>query len=476
MKKLRRNILRIAVAVTVLFLLTLAYGAVNLIVNGNRWFSSGSNTLIRDQKKLVIPGRITDRNGIVIADVNENGERVYNADPSVRQAMVHVLGDTDNNVNNGVESFMARYLYGFDMSFTERSSYVLKGEKRRGDDLTLTVDSALCTRILSLFPAGKSGAAVVINYRTGETLAEMSFPVYDPENNSESVKNDPLKPYWNRAVQMQKAPGSTFKVITAAAALDSMVGVDLKQWDCDGLLQVDGNLVTDAGTRLQEGKITSHGQLTLKQAFVRSCNNTFAQVALELGDQTLKKTAESFGFNDNFLFRDIVVENSSYPTENRTSFEIAWTGAGQSAVTSSPLHMCMVAAAVANDGVMMEPRLLTRAVSYSGKLRAEPASRIYRRALSAENATVLKDYMRAVVTDGTGTAANIAGHMICGKTGSSEQEGQTDTDAWFIGFIGEESCPYALCVTVENAGGGGSVAAPVARSIFAYLLDHYSAP
>ena len=114
---------------------------------------------------------------------------------------------------------------------------------------------------------------------------------------------------------------------------------------------------------------SQHGKITLARAFRVSCNNTFAQTALLLGDAALRKTAEQFGFNDNFLFRDVVVENSTYPTKNRTNLEIAWSGDGQSQVSATPLHMCMVAAAVANDGVMMEPRLLSRVESPSGVVR-----------------------------------------------------------------------------------------------------------
>lgn len=472
MKRLKRNIRRLCLFLILLLLSMILYGAFSLITSGNRWFSSASNTQINEQKKAVIPGNILDRNGILLADADENGERVYSTDEAVRRAVVHVLGDENGNVNNGVESFMARYLYGFEMSFLERAECILKGNRPKGDNVILTIDSELSKQVLSWFPSGRSGAVVVMNYQTGETVCEMSFPNFDPEEARENVLSDPLKPYWNRAVQMQKAPGSTFKVITAAAALKNMVGMDLKKYQCDGLLQVEGHLVTDAGTDLSTGKITAHGNINLKEAFLKSCNNTFARVALEMGDKALRKTAESFGFNDNFLFRDIVVENSVYPTADRTDLEIAWTGAGQSALLTSPMHMCMVAACVANEGVMMEPRLLMKAEGQTGIKRMEGEERIYRRVMTKAEADTLKDFMRGVVTSGTGSAASISGHSICGKTGSSEQEGQLETDAWFIGFIDEDACPYALCVTVENAGGGGSIAAPVARKIFAYLLEN----
>ena len=190
---------------------------------------------------------------------------------------------------------------------------------------------------------------------------------------------------------------------------------------------------------------------------------TFARIALTLGDQKLRRTAEDFGFNDNFLFRDLIVENSSYPTVNRTDGEIAWTGAGQSALQAS---------AVANRGVMMEPRMLLRAASQGGSVREEFSAKVYRKPLTESQAGVLKEYMRAVVTGGTGTAAQIPGVKVCGKTGSAELDSQKDTNAWFVGFLDEEKSPYALAVVVEDAGGGGAVAAPIARQLFQWLLSN----
>ena len=132
--------------------------------------------------------------------------------------------------------------------------------------------------------------------------------------------------------------------------------------------------------------------------------------------------------------------------------------------------MCMIAAGVANGGVMMEPRMLKEAVAQNGTVRAAFAEKVYRRVMPAQNADLLKEYMRAVVTGGTGTRAAISGVKVCGKTGSAELDNQENTNAWFIGFLDEPDAPYAIAIVVEDAGGGGSVAAPLARQIFQWLL------
>ena len=472
MKQIRKNILRIAWALLALFFLLAAYGAYSIATTGNRWFSSSANTYARARRKNVIAGDILDRNGVILATTDESGGRVYQESELNRRATVHVVGDSGRNVNNSAESFLGTYLYGFNMTFLERLSFAIRGETPHGDTVRLTIDSNLAAYAASIFPEGKAGAVVVMNYKTGEVLTEQSFPNFDPQHITDAVRENSQKPFYNRAVQGLYAPGSTFKIVTAAAAIQHFPDYDTRSFTCEGQLTLGNRVVTDAGTDLTAGKLTQHGTLTLRQAFVKSCNNIFAQAALQLGDSRLRKTAEGFGFNDNFLFRDLVVENSQYPADHRSEGEIAWTGAGQSALLASPLHMCLIAGAVANGGVMMEPRMLLSAVSWSGVQRAGFSTRVYRKPLTEDQAGILKEYMRAVVTGGTGTAAAVPGVKVCGKTGSAELDTQQNTNAWFVGFMDEEASPYALSIVVEDAGGGGSVAAPIAGQIFAWLLSH----
>ena len=475
MKQMRANIRRIAFLLIGLFALLGAYGAYSLLTYGNRWFASSSNTYVRQQKKNVIAGDILDVNGVVLA-TTEDEKRVYQQDALARSAVVHVLGDGQGNVNNGVEGFMAAYLYGFNMSLSERAAVFFSGGERLGDTVRLTIDSALCSYIAKTVKENTtltSGAVVVMNYKTGAVLAEMSWPLFDPYE-AKNIADDPGKPYFNRATQGLYAPGSTFKIVTAAAALEnpSMAG---RSFQCTGLLAADANMagryITDAGTDLSKNAVVSHGQITLRNAFLKSCNNTFAQIALELGDQALKSKAQSFGFDDNFLFRDVVVENSSYPSANRTDWEIAWTGAGQSALLATPLHMCLIASAVANDGVMMEPRLILSVTASNGKQRLSFSEKAYRTVIKDQKTVeTIKDFMRGVVneTGGTGRAASTVGHTVYGKTGSAEVDGQENTNAWFVGFSDNPDAPWAVAIVMENAGGGGSVAAPLAQKIFQY--------
>ena len=298
-----------------------------------------------------------------------------------------------------------------------------------------------------------------------DNICKFRVPTFDPM--SSSAVSASSNAYWNRVTQNPYTPGSTFKLVTAAAQLRVNPSAQTMQVNCTGNLTVDGQIIHDYGS-------ASHGAIDLKTAFMRSCNNAFAQYALSMGDKALREAAESFGFNDNFLFRDLVVENSIYPTTSRSNFNIAMSGFGQSAITATPMHLCLLAAAVANKGVMMEPVLIDRVASPSGVTRYTRSSRVYRTAMTEGQAAILAEYMRAVVTSGTGTRAAVSGMIICGKTGSAETSlnGRAITNGLFIGFA--QDVPYALCVVVEDIDdgqGGGSTAAPIARDIFAYLKN-----
>lgn len=472
MKQQRFRFKLLALLLFGLFALLAVYGVYSINTYGNRWFAYARNPRVRAQKANVVAGSIYDRNGVLLASTVD-GKRVYQSDEAARRAVVHVIGDSEGQVSNGVEGFQTAYLYGFKTSLMERMGDLFSNEPRRGDDVHLTLDSELCTAITQAFSAhpltqNRNGAAVVMNYKTGEVVAEVSLSSFDPMNPSGVSSGSEV--YWNRATQSLYPPGSTFKVVTTAAALANIPGVTTISIACTGGLDVDGEAIRDYGNAV-------HKSLTLKQAFTKSCNNIYALLALDMGDAALRKTAEGFGFNANFLFRDLVVENSAYPTTNRSRFEVAMSGFGQSSIGATPMHLCLIAAAIANDGVMMEPTLLRQVTTPTGSLRDAFGPRVYRTALASETAATLQEYMRAVVTSGTGTRASVSNLTICGKTGSAEssRNGRDVTHGLFIGYIDSEELPFAACVVVEDipdGEGGGSTAAPIAANIFQYLRDH----
>ena len=466
MKQQRMNFRLLALLMMGMFSLLAVYGGYSVIMYGSRWIAHRGNT--RQLNDAALRGDVLDRNGVVIATTTKDGNRVYQTDEASRRAVVHLLGDEKKNVANGVESFKASYLLGFESTLAERLVLLLRGEDRKGDNLTLTVDSRLCTGMMKAFPNGAAGAAVVMNYKTGEVLGMVSLPAFDPNNVKAVSEDDPNTPFWNRVTQAKYPPGSTFKIITMASALANLPDIQTRTMFCTGQLPVLNQVITDFGKAV-------HNEKTLTQAFAVSCNNIFASIALELGDERLRKTAEAFGFNDNFLFRDLVVENGVYPTTGRDKVQIAWSGAGQGNVETTPLHMCMVAAAVANGGVMMEPGLIKAVVNESGVTRKEYTPKVYRRAMPEDIAKAVKAAMRTVTTSGTGVNAQVEGLKIAGKTGSAETmiKGEYVVHGWYVGFLDEPDMPYAISVIVERGESGSGSAAPVARQIFQYLKSNY---
>lgn len=466
MKELRRNARLIGLILLALFAAMAAYFCYSVYFYGGRWFANSYNPRISNQKQSVIAGTIYDQAGTVLAYTDSDGTRHYAQDQKTRLSVSHVVGDNASKVSGGAETFFAQYLLGFNSSVFERVYDAIAGEKQRGDDIHLTISAGLSTYIAQQFPSGKSGAVAVVNYKTGDVLALSSFPNFDPENIESALEDETAGALVNRATQGLYTPGSTFKIITLASALENLVNAAGRIFNCTGTLAVDQTTVTEAGG-------TAHGRQTLVQAFSNSCNNAFASLALELGYEKLGQTAENFRFNDNFLFRDMVVYNSSYPIDGKGQDDLAWSGVGQGRVLVSPLHMALIAGAVANDGVMMEPRLLSSVITPKGTSRSLAGAKAYARVMQSDTAEVIKNYMISTVSGGTARKAAVKGVTVGGKTGSAEvsDDKTVETHALFVGFVEDAAYPYAICVVVEHGGSGGSVAAPLAAKVLAHAIS-----
>lgn len=466
MKELRRNTQLIGLILLVLFAGMVVYFCYSVYFYGGRWFANPYNSRISNQKQTVLAGTIYDSQGLALAYSDSDGIRHYSSDSGVRRATAHVIGDNGSKVAGGAETFFSQYLLGFNSGVLDRVFAALSGDRPRGDDVYLTISAELSEYITQAFPDGHAGAVAVLNYKTGEALALVSLPNFDPQNVSAALENQAAGALVNRATQGLYTPGSTFKIVTLASAIEKIPGVTGRVFNCTGTLPAGYTTVTEAGGN-------AHGRQTLVQAFSNSCNNAFASLALELDYTLLGETAENFRFNDNFLFRDMVVYNSSYPLTEPTADDLAWSGVGQGRVQVTPLHLALIAGAVANDGVMMEPRLLSSVVSPGGTARKLSGARTYARVMEAETAEVIKSYMLSTVAGGTARRAAVSGVSVGGKTGSAEvsNDKSVQTHALFVGFVEDEMHPYAICVVVEHGGSGGSVAAPLAGKVLRRAIE-----
>jgi len=468
MKELRSSIRLLTGMMAALVLIVCAAFVLTIQVNGNRWINRANNTRLADAKKTTVQGKIMDESGVVLSESRTAGEREYIEDEGTRRALSHVIGDQENMSATGVENFHASTLLGFTTTKTGYLLQKLSGQAPVGNDITLTVNAELTKYISDVFPAWKNGAVVVINYKTGAILAMLSLPDFDPANMDQPVQDSA---YYNRVLQMRYAPGSVFKMITLASALENVPGVKTEEFSCSGLWNYSSGVSNTSSYTLRCAGGTVHGDMSLAQAFADSCNVTFGALAYRIGANKLKATADNFAFNYDFAFDDVILNESKCLSGNRQATDVIQAGIGQGTTQVTPLHMAMISGAIANKGIMMEPKLIKKVTHPNGSVVSEMTSEVFRTVTSEETAIEIARYMYETVRGGTGTQAAISGYTagkICGKTGSAEwtNDKERATHAWYTGFIyGDDAHPYAIAVVVEEGGYGGSVAAPVASKV-----------
>lgn len=456
MKELRRNMRLVGVILVGAFTALCLWYALTVYTQGSQWASSSLNK--RAAQSSARRGDITDRNGVALATTNSDGQRIYVESEAARRALSQTVGDTLGMSGTSVECFHAATLTSVSQSVTGRLGELLSGEAHVGNSIKITIDARLQAYVSTIFPEGYNGCVCIINYKTGEILCMVSKPDYDPQlilTRQEGVADSA---YLNRCLQGLYTPGSTFKIVTLAAALSNDPAVINQTFICAGVWEFDTYRVNCASD-------TAHGTLKLQDAFSKSCNVTFGKLAYQLGGERLLATARQFGFNENFKFGDYIIYNSAFPTDIKSDADLVWSGIGQGKVLTTPLHMAMITGAVANGGTMMQPYLVSEVRAADGTLVKNGAPRAYRDVMSAENAAIIAEYMRAAVTGGTAARAAIPGYAVCGKTGSAEvsDDKEIATNAWYVGYIANPETPYAIAVVIETAGSGGEQAAPVAK-------------
>ena len=359
----------------------------------------------------------------------------------------------------------------------------LTGAEQEGNDVVTNIDpEAQQTATAALDEAG-FGAVVAIEPQSGRVKALVSNPSYDPNRVpfelNELNENEIEAPLFNRATLGQYPPGSTFKVVTAAAGLESGAITPETTIDAPGSLEVEGQpLENDFGEDFFGA--------SLDEALSNSVNTWFGQLGQQVGNETMFETMEQFGFGatppidlpEEELSRSGVFEGEELLTRG-DPVDLARLAIGQERLLVTPLQMAMVAAAVANGGKLMKPQIWSRVVDPDGRItdRLDPSE--YSEPISAETAADLATAMEGVVNEGTGTNAAIPGVPVAGKTGTAETPGNDacgggddENQAWFIGFAPADDPEIAIAATVEcTEQFGNDVAAPIFRAVAESILD-----
>ena len=366
------------------------------------------------------------------------------------------------NINNLLKDFNMENLKNM---FKNRS----ESENKIGNSVVTTLDPTL-QKVAYDALGNNKGAVVALNPKTGEVLEMVSKPTYNPNDleaaitaaNSGSGEDSPLI---NRATYGLYPPGSTFKTVTLASSLENISGVTTRTFEDNG------KIVFNDQYSLSNANNAVYGNLDLKDAFKVSSNVVFGTLAMELGNDKLKSTAEDFGFNNTIKANGFTIAKSQFPTLK--SYEvgsIAQTGIGQSSILATPMQMALVSSTIANNGNMVEPTLVNKVIDKDGNLVKNITTKVNKEVISSSNASIIKEYMKNLVDSKVDSSwSYFQGTNAAGKTGTADYilpNGQNAVPhSWFIGFAPYDNPEIAVAVIVENGGYGSVAAAGVAGQV-----------
>ncbi len=409
-------------------------------------------------------GSILSRDGDLLAysQVDENGKetRVY---PYGRE-FAHVVGYSTNG-RAGIEYMANYYLINTSIDLSDKVALDTQGNKYPGDNCKSTLDVNLQEVAFNALSARK-GAIVVTDPRTGEILAMVSKPDFEPSTISQEWEsllqdNSPDAKLLNRATQGLYPPGSTFKIVTALAYIkDHPSDFNDYKFTCSGRFTYEGNSIS-----CYHGE--NHGSVDFTSSFAKSCNSSFANIGLDVSRKVFSDTLNQLMFGKELPI-DLLYSKSRASIDSNTSIgDVMQLAIGQGTTGMTPMHLNMITCAVANGGTLMKPYLLQQVTDGNGRIVKTFSPEVYRRLMTTEQAGILTDMMESVVTDGTGSKLKGLSYTAAGKTGSAEFNTATsDSHAWFTGFAPADDPEICVTIIVENAGSGGSFAVPIAKRIF----------
>lgn len=444
---------------TLIFILTLAfiggmgYLTFQLIMNADDWVDQPYNAHISGSGGLAQAGAIYDRNGEVLAQTVD-GERVYNENASVRKSLLHVVGDNSLNISTAAQSMYRSQLSGYSLLWGLNMPQSL----RTSSDMKLTVDAKTCAAAYDVLSSyDKKGACVIYNYKTGEVICSVSTRGYDPQAPPEITKENESEyegVYLDNVLSSSYTPGSIFKIVTAAAAIENIPDIYDRTWTCTGSEEIGGSDITC---------VEPHGTMDFKQAMAHSCNVVFAELAVELGADTMNKTAEKIGINMSFEVDGVKTAKGHYDASKANTNQLAWSGVGQYNNEVNPMQMAIICGAIANGGKATNPTLVEDGASSILSAIGINKSGNGREMFSKDTAAQLDEIMRYTITDYYGD--NLFGGLtVCAKTGTGEVGDDKEPNGWMVGYSKDEDCPLAFACVVEDSGFGFTYAAPVVEA------------
>jgi penicillin-binding protein A len=465
---MNRQIRVVSTVLICLFVILTINIAYIVLAQGPELSTNQANTRAMEAEAVIKRGQIVTADGKVLADsklVKGRYERIY----PLGSLAAQTVGYSSARYNkSGLEKSYNEYLLGKErVSFVEDLARKFKRPDKRGNKLTTTIDSRL-QAVAEAGLAGKKGAAVAIDPKTGAVLAIASSPGFDPnliDKDWQSISSNPDAPLVNRATEGAYPPGSTFKIITSAAALEEGLYGPYDKLNGNDSFEVMGTTV-----RNLDGK--SYGEITFTDALKFSVNTVFAQIGLKLGADRLFQYASLFGFNEDVAF-DIPVKRSRVKRASAMDqVDVAWTAIGQAKTVATAFEMALATGTIANEGIMMQPYLVSEITDPTGQVIKHRAPAPIDQVIKPATAATLTNMMVAVTDEGYGSVAQIPGVRVATKTGTAETGIPGETHGWFVAFAPAGDSGIAIAVIVEKGGTGGGSAGPIVKAMLEEFLKN----
>ena len=391
-------------------------------------------------------GTVVDRNDVVLLDIDEN--RTYSDNAQTRTSTLHWLGDRSGSIQAKAVGHYAAIMAGYDKV---DGLYNFAGT---GGVEHLTLSAQIQNAALSALN-GRKGTVGIYNYQTGEILCAVTSPTYDPDNVPDLTGESYEGVYLNRFLQSSYVPGSIFKIVTAAAALECVSDIESRSFTCTGKYEYGEDTAVTCET--------AHGTLDLKGALAHSCNCAFAQIAKLVGRKNMEKYVEKFGITKPVSFDGVTSASGNYDISNTGGASFAWSCIGQHTDLVNPARFMTFMGTIAAGGKGLEPFLVS-AVTRGEETLYEASAQKTDRIMSERTAQTLQQYLRNNVQTIYGDG-NFPGFSVCAKSGTSQLGGGKRSNAMFAGFLMDEEYPLAFIVVVENGGYGASACVPVLSQV-----------
>lgn len=476
-KDLTDSIRKVMVVYLVLLVGLITYIAYFQLIKAPEIAKMKNNTAVMAAENEVIRGEIKDRNGNVLAKSEKSGDLSQKREYPYGEIYAHPIGYASVNYGNaGLEGAYSKELTTYEnislkaflksMNLKEDFKDRKKLDAKYGNSITTTLDTGLQKAAYAALGANR-GAVVAINPKTGEILASVSKPGFNPNDmkSTYQIANDKSADpkdaiLVDRALNGHYPPGSTFKVVTLTSALENIPGITDRTFNDTGKINV--------GTKdLPNENGVAYGNISLRKALSVSSNVVFGGIlGEELGNKKLRETAEKYGFNQDLMLGNLSAYSGKFPDRKTVDKGLmAYDAIGQGGVTASPMEMALVAATVANDGVMMKPYIVSKITDKDGDVVKEFKPEKKETVMSKEDSKIINKYMQGVTRDRIDDKwGYFRGMDVAAKTGTAQVEDGT-SHAWLIAFAPANDPKIAVATIVENGGSGSRVAAPVTAKV-----------